>query len=75
MAARLAEAPEEWRVVAIAAEHHLRAGRLALARELYARASALSPKDAGLARMVRDLTAATPSGIAVPPPVSLQSSP
>ncbi|GMU02045.1 hypothetical protein KH5H1_61650 [Corallococcus caeni] len=71
VAAGLAEAPEDWRVVAIAAEHHLRAGRLELARELYARASALSPKDAGLARAARDLTAATPSGIAVPPPPSV----
>ncbi|WP_223633398.1 glycosyltransferase family 39 protein [Corallococcus sp. EGB] len=75
VAARLTEAPEDWRVVAIAAEHHLRAGRLELARELYARASALSPKDAGLARIVGELTAATPSGITVPPPTRVQATP
>lgn len=75
VAARLAEAPDAWRVVALAAEHHLRAGRLELARTLYARALTLAPKDAGLARAVRELEAARPSGITVPPPPQVNAAP
>lgn len=68
VAARLAEAPDSPGVLALAVEHHLRAGRLELARELALRASTLVPKDAGLARIVRELSAARPAGVSVPPP-------
>jgi tetratricopeptide (TPR) repeat protein len=64
VAARLAEAPDSPDVLALAAEHHLRAGRLELARELARRA----PQDARLAALTRELASARPSGITVPPP-------
>jgi tetratricopeptide (TPR) repeat protein len=68
VAARLAEAPDSVQVLALAAEHHLRAGRLELARELAHRASSLAPEDPGLAALERELASARPSGITVPPP-------
>lgn len=68
VAARLAEAPDAPDVLALAAEHHLRAGRLELARELAGRASTLAPEDARLASLARELASARPPGIAVRPP-------
>ncbi|MCP3098480.1 glycosyltransferase family 39 protein [Myxococcus sp. K15C18031901] len=68
VATRLAQAPDSPGVLALAAEHHLRAGRLELAQSLAARASAAAPKDAGLAEFVRDLARLSPPGVPIPPP-------
>jgi hypothetical protein len=68
LAARLAEAPGSAALLALAAEHHLRAGRLELARELALRANTSAPENTGLVALVRELSAASPAGVAVPPP-------
>jgi len=68
VAARLAEAPDSPGVLALATEHHLRAGRLELARTLASRASAAAPRDAGLAALAQELAKARPAGVPVPAP-------
>ncbi|MFY2563291.1 glycosyltransferase family 39 protein [Corallococcus terminator] len=68
VAAGLAAAPNAPAMLTVATEHHLRAGRLELARELATRASTLAPNDEGLARLAKELAEARPSGVPVPPP-------
>nr|BDT35711.1 glycosyltransferase family 39 protein [Myxococcus sp. MH1] len=70
VAMALAEAAEAPGVLSVATEHHLRAGRLELARDLAARASKLAPEDKNLARIAQELAQARPSGVPIPPPPS-----
>ncbi|MCP3169205.1 glycosyltransferase family 39 protein [Myxococcus qinghaiensis] len=68
VAAGLAATPNAQAMLNVATEHHLRAGRLELARELATRASTLAPNDEALARLAKELAEARPAGVPIPPP-------